>query len=274
MKKIFYSIFVLGGLFFSACTQDAPDEQAGEAKLMVDLGTDLSFSNSSDKKLGGAAKRAIDENAFKDIRNYTVTLTKASSDEVIHTGLYSEWNLAYMVEPNTEYRLTASYGSTVPASYDNLLVSGSETFTVQPGATKMVNFQCVPKAIKVNVAYSADFSQYYSDCEVGISTKHMTDGAWTMRKADVGKDLYLQADETGEDVTLTFNLLDKNGASITPEGFITEKTVNVNPKTLLKVTIKPTVTQIEGGKVGLNITVDTGVADEDVNIEIPNDVFN
>lgn len=273
MKKIFYSVFVLGGLFLSACTQDAHDEQAGETKLMVDLGADLSFANSSAGSLKSTAKRAIDENAYTNISNYTVTLTKTASNEVIHTALYGDWDLAYMVEPNTEYKLTASYGNEVPASYDELLVSGSETFTVQPGATKMVSFQCVPKAIKVNVAYSDDFDQYYSDCEVGISTKHMTEGAWTMSKDDVGKDLYLQADETGEDITLTFNLLDKNGNSIVREGVPSTKTVTVNPKTLLRITFKPNVTQIEGGKIGLNITVDTGVEDENVNIEIPNTIF-
>ncbi len=274
MKKLFYSIFVLGGLLCSACTQDTQDEQAGEAKLIVDLGADLSFSGTSaGTAANGTAKRLIDESAYTNIGNYTVTLTKTSDNTVVHQALYNEWNLAYMVEPNTEYKLTAAYGTESPASYDNLLVSGSETFTVQPGATKMVSFRCVPKAAKVNVVYSDDFATYYSDCEVSIKTKHITGDAWMMNKECVGKDLYLKADEEGEPVILTFNLLDKNGASIIPEGFTTTKTVTVMPKTLLKLTFKPNVTEIEGGKVGLNITVDTGVQDENINIEIPNDVF-
>ena len=40
------------------------------------------------------------------------------------------------------------------------------------------------------------------------------------------------------------------------------------------LTIKPDVTEIEGGKFGINVSVNTDVTDEDVNIVIPNDIFN
>ena len=49
--------------------------------------------------------------------------------------------------------------------------------------------------------------------------------------------------------------------------------MTVTPQTLLKLTFKPDVTEIEGGKFGLDITVDTGVTEENVDIVIPNTVF-
>ena len=147
MKKTIYPILAFSGLLAMSCSNDTETGVAGDTRLVVDLGTDLSFSTSGEP---APAKRAIDESAYTDIRNYTVTLTKTANGEQVHTALYSEWALAYQVEPGIEYTLTASYGEEAPASYDNLLVSGSETFSVQPGATKVVDFQCKPKAAKVN----------------------------------------------------------------------------------------------------------------------------
>lgn len=269
MKKTIYPILAFSGLLAMSCSNDTETGVAGDTRLVVDLGTDLSFSTSGEP---APAKRAIDESAYTDIRNYTVTLTKTANGEQVHTALYSEWALAYQVEPGIEYTLTASYGEEAPASYDNLLVSGSETFSVQPGATKVVDFQCKPKAAKVNVVYSSDFTDFYSDCEVSIQTKYM-DEAMTMSMANVGQDLYLKADAEGEEVTLTFNVKDKNGDPIAVDGLTTTRTVIVTPQTLLKLTFKPDVTEIEGGKFGLDITVDTGVTEENVDIVIPNTVF-
>lgn len=271
MKIVFYSVALLGLLYgVSSCTQESDAlASAGTGKLAVNIDTDLTFRNSSAKTTN---LRSIDETEFSNIRNYTVTLEKTAGNEQIYSALYSEWALAYEVESNVEYRLTASYGQAVPASYDNLLVKGSEVFTVQAGSTKVISFQCKPQAAKVNVIYSDDFETYFSDCIVSIKTKHM-DQAWTMSKVDEGKDLFLQTDEE-ENVELAFDIKDKNGESVSPDGFSSTKNVTVNPQTLLKLTIKPDVTEIEGGKFGINVSVNTDVTDEDVNIVIPNDIFN
>ena len=268
MRKIIYPALVLGCLLMNACSNDPEPTANGEAKLVVDLGADLSFTGENT----GAKKRAIDESAYTNIRNYTVTLTKTATGETVHSDVYSNWALAYQVESGTQYTLTASYGEEAAASYDKLLVTGSETFNVQPGSTKQVSFQCKPKAAKINVVFSDDFSEYYSDCEVSIKTKHMT-SAVVMSKGTVGQDLYIKADDNGEPVSLDFNILDLNGSPVVIDGVSTSKSVTIKPQTLLKITIKPNVTEIAGGKFGLNITVNTGVTEEDVNIVIPNSVF-
>ncbi len=271
MKVFLYSILLLGGACMASCSNDDAEKiSTGNANLMVDLGTDFSFKSSGSNK--SEVSRAIDESKFTDVNNYTVTLTKTSDNSVVNSALYSDWDLIYPVDVNTEYTLTASYGSLEPASYDNLLVTGSQTFSIDKiGDTRNVDIQCKPVAAKVNVLYSDDFSTYYSDCVVSIKTKHMS-SAWDMAKADTSKDLYIQADATGEEVTLNFDLK-KDGVSVVPEGFTTTKVVTVKPQTWLKITIKPNVTEIEGGKFGINVTVNTDVTDEDVNITIPNTVF-
>lgn len=266
MKKIFYSICILCGLMSASCTNDNDEGQSGTTRLMVDLSTDVSFSDK------GSVKRAIDESAYKDIKNYVVTLTETATGTPVHTGLYADWALAYEVTPGTQYTLTATYGEEAAASFDQLLVSGSETFTPQEGATKVVKFMCRPKAAKVNVVYDPDFHTFYSDCEVSIKTKHM-DQPLTLRAENEGQDLFLQADEEGEDVDLTFTVKDLQGRPVEVDGMTAQKTVTVKPQTLLRLTFKPDVTEIEGGKFGVNISVNTDLTEEEVNIVIPNTVF-
>ena len=94
-----------------------------------------------------------------------------------------------------------------------------------------------------------------------------------MGVAEVGKDLYLQSDAQ-EEVELAFDIKDKDGDSVSPEGFTNTKLVTVSSQTLLKINISPEVTEVEGGEFGINISVNTDVVDEDVNIEIPSDIFN
>ena len=94
-----------------------------------------------------------------------------------------------------------------------------------------------------------------------------------MSKTDAGKELYLQCDAE-ESVELAFDIKDKDGDSVSPEGFTNTKTITVTPQTWLKLTIKPDVTEIEGGKFGINVSVNTDVIDEDVNIVLPSDIFN
>lgn len=271
MKKLICSILLLSSLcFMASCTKSDDNASSDNTHIVVDLKSDISF-----KSTGGGAvatSRVIDESVYSDITNYTVKLTKADNGEVVNTALYKDWSLVYEVEPGQQYKLEAYYGEISPASYDNLYVYGSETFNVQAGSTKKIGFQCKPQAIKVNVAYSEDFTNYFSDCVVSIKTKHMAE-AWIMGIAEVGKDLYLQSDAQ-EIVELSFDIKDKNGDSVSPEGFTNTKQVTVSSQTLLKINISPTVTEVEGGQFGINITVNTDIEDENVNIVIPSDLLN
>ena len=97
--------------------------------------------------------------------------------------------------------------------------------------------------------------------------------AIVLSKANAGQDLFLKADAEGEEVTLNFTLKDKYGEVATPEGFVTSKKVTLKPQTLLKITFKPDVTEIEGGKFGLDIVVDSGLTEETIDIVVPNEII-
>ena len=128
-KNTIYSLLVIGATcLMTSCSQDSSNLLPNETKIMIDLGTDLSFNTNGQNT--NKLTRSFDENEYTNIKNYTVTLTKVQNEEVIHTAIYSDWQLAYEIEPGTEYTLSASYGTKTPASYDQLLVYGSETFTV------------------------------------------------------------------------------------------------------------------------------------------------
>ena len=74
------------------------------------------------------------------------------------------------------------------------------------------------------------------------------DEAWTMNKSNEGQQLYLKTGDEG-----------------------TSKVIDLKPCYSYTLTIKPNATDIAGGKVGLEITVDDGVTEEDVTVDIPGD---
>ena len=93
--------------------------------------------------------------------------------------------------------------------------------------------------------------------------------AFSMAIADEGKELFLKTSNDdnegdGTAVDLAFTITNKEGEVVTVEGFEANK-----PAYAYTVTITPAKNGVDGGLVGLNITVDNGVTDEDVNITIP-----
>lgn len=282
MKNFFYSFLLLSVCILTSCSQNELEGSTnGKSKLMVNLASDFTFNSSTAGR--GCLSRTIDESKFKDINNYTLTLMRTSDESVVKTGLYSTWDLITPVDANVEYTLTASYGEAVPYSFDNLLVSGSSTFIIPTeGDTKNLNIQCKPKAAKVNVSFSEDFFTYYSDCYVNIHSAHMSGGSdAVLNKANdcngenvINKDLYLQVDSQGEKITLTFDVRKLDGTSAEIEGFTNTKELIVNTQTLLNINIQPNVAEVVGGNIGITVNVNTDVTDENIDIVIPNTVFN
>lgn len=267
MQKLFYIIFLTSILIAGlSCSKNNDDLSNENSQIIIDLKSDISFKGEENSK--AIATRAIDESAYKNILNYEVSLFKTATGENIHSAPYGSWSLAYEVEPNVEYRLDAAYGNPeFKASYDELYVYGSSTFTLDEKTTKTITFSCKPQAVKVKLFISEDFEQYFQECSVAIQTKHL-DAPFTMTLADKDKELYL-FENTEDNIELTFLLTDKNGKEASQT-----KTVQVTPQTFLKIKMSPDVTEIEGGKFGLDITVSTDITDENIDIIIPNDVFN
>lgn len=263
MKKNFIWCIVFASLLsFVACESGENASSPEKGKVMVDLSSDVSYPAK------GAKTKALDLTSYADVNNYTVEILNEGGS-VIQSKLYGEMDLVQDITPGT-YTIKAFYGENVPGGFDKLYVEGSQLFTVSSGDTKKVTFVCTPANAKVKIVYSEDFFNFYSDCTVGLKTKHLT-SPFEMAKEDKDKDLFLKTDASGETLTVTFDLKDLKGISIIPENFEAQ-TVQVNPRDFLTITIKPKLTEIEGGKIsGITVTVDDGLKEEIIDVLIPDD---
>lgn len=269
MKKyavMFCAMLAMGALTVSCSSEDEAVAQgaSGQASIMIDLSSDLSYS------------RAINESEYMNKDNYKVTLSSEKGD-VFKDALYSSLEMEYKVDFDTPYTLTAYYGEDVAYGYDKLYVKGSTTFTIPQGDRKMITVNCTPANAKLILKYaglsdSDTFEEYFQDCQVSIKTQYM-ESAFTMAKADAGKELYLKTGDEGTEVTLSFTITDLEGetATIEKEDFETTKTITLKPGVAYTLTIKPNQIDVDGGKLGMDITVDDGVTEDDVTITVPGD---
>lgn len=263
---MFCAMLAMGALTVSCSSEDEAVSQgaSGQASIMIDLSSDLSYS------------RAIDESEYMNTQNYEVSMYKGD-EPVFENTLYKELELTQKVDFNTNYTLTAEYGEDVAYGYDKLYVKGSQTFSVPQGDTKEVSILCKPANAKLILKYaglgdSDKFEDYFQDCQVSVKTQYM-DEAFSMAKADAGKELYLKTGDEGTEVNLSFTITDLEGetATIESEDFETTKTIKLKPGVAYTLTIKPNQVNVDGGKLGMDITVDDGVTEEDVTITVPGD---
>ena len=259
--KVLSSVMLLA--FLGSCSgEEGKESVSGQGSIMVDLSTNLSYS------------RAVDESAYRNVNNYKVSLYKG--EEPVYTDqLYGGLDVEQKVDFGVSYTLTAYYGEDVAAGYDKLYVKGSQTFTVSQGDKKTVSILCKPANARITLVYKGNgdndaFEDYFQDCTVTVKTDYM-DEAWTMNKSNEGQQLYLKTGDEGTNATLSFSLIDKNGEPVSVDGFDTSKVIDLKPCYSYTLTIKPNKTAIAGGKLGLTITVDGGVTEEDVTVNIPGD---
>lgn len=263
---MFCAMLAMGALTVSCSSEDEAVSQgaSGQASIMIDLSSDLSYS------------RVIDESEYMNTQNYKVSMYKGD-EPVFENTLYKELELTQKVDFNTNYTLTAEYGEDVAYGYDKLYVKGSQTFSVPQGDTKEVSILCKPANAKLILKYaglgdSDKFEDYFQDCQVSVKTQYM-DEAFSMAKADAGNELYLKTGDDGTEVNLSFTITDLEGetATIESEDFETTKTITLKPGVAYTLTIKPNQVNVDGGKLGMDITVDNGVTEEDVTITVPGD---
>ena len=230
---------MLGIILLAACHSESDFSGEGTAEVSLCLLADPSFVKT----------KAIDVLAYQNVDNYM--------------------ELAKKLEPGN-YSIRAYYGENVAAGYDKLYVEGSQTFNLVKGDNREVKFTCVPANVKVNIKFEDNFFEFYSDCKVNLSTRHLS-VPFVMAKEDVDKDAFFKADAAGETLTLTFDLKDKQGVTVSPENF-GEQVVSIKPRDFLTITIKPKMIDVEGGKIdGITVTIDDSVTIQEYPIEIPDE---
>ena len=159
---MFCAMLAMGALTVSCSSEDEATAQgaSGQASIMIDLSSDLSYS------------RAIDESEYMNTQNYKVTLSSEKGD-VFKDALYSSLDMEYKVDFNTPYTLTAYYGEDVAYGYDKLYVKGSTTFSIPQGDRKTITVNCTPANAKLILKYAGlsdndTFEEYFQDCLIKI----------------------------------------------------------------------------------------------------------
>lgn len=255
MSKLYVMAF--GIMLMAAChsESDISDEEKGTFSL--DISADSSF----------ARTKAVDQSAYLNVDNYTVELSKNGT--VVETFKFGDMELEKKLEPGN-YSIRAFYGENVPVGYDKLYVEGSADFNLVKGDNRMVQLACIPANVKVKIKFEDNFFDYYSECKVNLKTKYLNE-PFVMSQEDVGKDAFFKADVSGEPLTITFGLKDKQGVSVSPKDFGAQ-TITINPRDFLTITIKPKLINIEGGKIeGITVTIDGSVTTEDIPVLLPDE---
>ena len=126
---------------------------------MLNLSSDLSYS------------RAFNESEYKNTANYQVEFVKTETSDVVYSGKYSDMPLEpYKVGPGVSYTVTASYGEDVAAGYDKLYVKETRLLRWLRAIIKTINLVCKPANARLKLAYSDDYTNFYSDCKVWVKT--------------------------------------------------------------------------------------------------------
>lgn len=215
--------------------------------------------------------RAIDEAEYKNPDNYTVLVTDGNGNEAFK-GLYKDMPLEVELIAGKTYTVKATYGENPEVAFDKLYVEGNQQFTIADGEQKNLSLTCRPANVKVSVVYTENFLKYYSDCTVYLN-KESWQAPFTMNMVtDANKDAYVKAQADGESLSIDIRgFKDKNGNPVSIS--IPTTTKVVKPKMYLTITVDPEEVTISTGSASLDVTVDPGTEDKDVNIEIPEEYW-
>lgn len=220
----------------------------------------------------GFGTRAVNEDNYKDVSKYVVTV--ANSEGTTVAGPYGGTNPA---APNTlelpygNYTVTAKLGNEHAASRDEFLSMDEKQIYIGSGETKSVNLVCAPTCGKCVVNFSEDMATYYEDYSVeysGTTALGTSNVVWA--KEDV-EPWYLAVGEEGETVKATIRLTVKEQYVTTgnPTGTV-EKSYLLQRNKSWTMNIKPNYTQLKGD-LGITITIDEQTNDHEEEIIIPSE---
>ena len=221
-----------------------------------------------------AQTRAVNENDYRNLNNYTVQLLK-SSGEKIDEFSYSakDYKLPYTLDLGS-YIMKAFYGQEKDASRDVFYSVGQTVFTVKADQTEAVSVVCEPTCGKISAVFDNAMATYFDEYKVTYSGTEAL-GAKTLDwLASDTAPWYVKLNATGETMHYAIYLRAKDDYLTNVDGNkLTEKTIEGNfvlkRNTAHKLTIAPTYTPTGTGGLGIQITIDESTNDQDITLDVP-----
>lgn len=254
MKKLLGGLLscILGGWLLTACTSDDDLQQIPEGKGYVKLALNTNT---------GFQTKAVDEEEYKDLNNYTVQILKGGKVVEGMEWKYPEMPTEQIELTNGAYELKAFYGKDEAASRQSMYVEGKKTFNINSDKVT-AEVTCKPVCGKVTVKFDSKMADYFNDYSITFQTKALGDMniSWTKNDTDP---IYMKV-ENQEKISAVYNLVDKQGK----QANIGNKTYELSPLKHLIVNVVPAVSN---GQIGISIEVDESTNDHEVDITIPSD---
>ncbi len=253
MKKSFYSLCLLSGLLFAACSSDT-EQMPGATFGSINM----------DVKSNTTFKRALKESDYSVVNNYTVQIFKSTNTGTpVAEFLYGDRSATINLE-NGNYTIKAFYGAEHNASRDEFYVFGQTDFTIDAD-NKTVNINCAPTCGRLRTVFAenmaTDFSSYYVEYTTEALTAAGTVASWSSTDTEPW---YVKLNPAGETVKATIHLtrsLDGKETTVKKEYAMTPGkswTMNIAAKD-------------GSGNLGIEITIDESTNDRPVDIEVPSE---
>ncbi len=252
--KIKRLLWVLSGIaVFSSCTSDSEE-------IIGDIGNGyISLSIQADA--GFQPTRAIGEDDYKDIANYTVEIW--DGEELFNTYAPGKIPASLKLDAGT-YTIKAFSGENLTASTDYMYVAGESKITLTAGETKTVEIPCQPACAKVTIDFDKEMATYFKDYSVSFKTKALDKSTYIWEKADT-EPVYLKV-EDNESVSMTIQLTNKEGQQIPSQSY----SHKLSPKQAFTLHVKPQVKEPGDTGLGIVIEIDEGTNNPtEIEIDIP-----
>lgn len=245
-------ICALCGWMLTACSSEEDSLQIPEGKgyVKLNLTTDAGFQT-----------KAVDEETYKNLDNYTVQILKDGEVLKEHEWKYSEMPEFIQLETNS-YSMRVFNGDSTKAVYtDDLCFLGSKGFTVK-NDTVSVQVACKPNSARIKIEFDSKMATYFSSYYAEIKTAALN-SPYKWENTMQGP-VYFKVNNN-EPVTVTINMTDKTtDKAVKP---VTE-TYQLSPADATKITVSPSV---NAGNLSIKIEIDETVIEHPVDIEIPSD---
>jgi len=253
LNKAKILVGVLSGIgLFASCSSDTEE-------LLNESGTGF-VSFSIQANTGFQTTRAIDENDYENVDNYTVQIWE---DEDLFNE-YTPGNIPSSLKLDAgTYTVKAFCGEDLAASTESIYVVGESDVTLAAGETQTATIVCTPVCAKVTVDFDKELATYFNDYSVSFQTKALDQMTYIWKK-EYTDPVYLKVDDN-ESVTMNIELTNKEGKKVNQD-----YSHSLSPKQAFTLHVKPQVKEPGDTGLGIVIEIDEGTNEPtEIEIDIP-----